>query len=161
MKKIKKSNEVFWKKVNIGNSMIWGVEHSFNIRLGMLALREMVTYTYGEDIDSHVPLSRIPPLKVLVGMGCNITEKVHAELITQFASKQDRLAPSDKIDKRIPKGGTPGYMVIDIRSSCIVTKNASLYLVIENLTNNDYKEHGSGVWGAGRGISVGLSVKTW
>jgi len=151
-------DEPYWKRVNIGNAFIWGVEHSLSTSYREFTMRETLTYTFGEDTDSNQPIRRIPPLKAYVGIGRELTAKLDAELVFRLASRQDRLSLEDKEDNRIPEGGTAGYAVIDIRSSLKASDNASLYCVLENLTNQEYKEHGSGIWGPGRGIRVGIRI---
>lgn len=59
--------------------------------------------------------------------------------------------------QRIPINGTPGYLVASLYSGWQVTEALSLNLALENLTDKDYRIHGSGQNQAGRNAT--LSVK--
>jgi outer membrane receptor protein involved in Fe transport len=67
----------------------------------------------------------------------------------EWAGDQTRLAPGDLIDPRIPPGGSPGYTVLNIRASRRIKENLLVKGGVENLLNEKYKTHGSGVWEAG------------
>ncbi len=62
----------------------------------------------------------------------------------------------DTVDNtsRIPPGGTPGYTVFYLRTSWEPTDYASLSVAIKNLTDEDYRVHGSGVNEPGRNLVV-------
>jgi len=61
------------------------------------------------------------------------------------AAKADRLSAADALDtQRIPVGGTPSYIVPMIYSGWQAHENLELTCGIENLTNIDYRNHGSG-----------------
>lgn len=73
----------------------------------------------------------------------------------QFASHQKRLAQGDKDDNRIPAGGTPGWKVLNFFGGYkffMVQLNAG----VQNIFNEDYRTHGSGINAVGR--SAWLSV---
>ena len=62
------------------------------------------------------------------------------------AGKQDKLSARDQRDtQRIPPGGTPGYLVASIRAGLHVSENLELTAALENITDEDYRIHGSGV----------------
>ncbi len=46
--------------------------------------------------------------------------------------------------QRIPPGGTPGYTVIGVRGSWEPYPGVELFAGVENLTDRDYRVHGSG-----------------
>ena len=59
---------------------------------------------------------------------------------------QDKLSARDAGDtQRIPPGGTPGYLVASVRTGVQVTENLELNAALENITDEDYRIHGSGV----------------
>lgn len=81
-----------------------------------------------------------------------------AEFSALAVSKADKLSLKDETDgSRIPKDGTPSYLTFGIRGSRKLTKNSSLYIGIENLSDEDYRVHGSGLNGSGRNFIVSLS----
>lgn len=61
------------------------------------------------------------------------------------AAEQDKLSRRDQTDtQRIPIGGTPGYVVLMANAGWQVNEHLKLTLGLENLTNEDYRIHGSG-----------------
>ena len=74
----------------------------------------------------------------------------------RWALAQDRLAPSDKSDARIPIGGTPGFAVLDLRAGYRFERNVLIALVLENVTDTIYRHHGSSINGPGRGLIMHL-----
>ena len=71
---------------------------------------------------------------------------------------QRRLHPTDLSDARIPEGGTPGFVVLDVRAGLRVHDRFLLAAVLENLTDAAYRYHGSSVNGPGRGVIVNLEA---
>jgi outer membrane receptor protein involved in Fe transport len=73
----------------------------------------------------------------------------------QWAAKQDRLAQGDKDDNRIPKGGTPGWQVVNLYGGFSFGPwQAQLNAI--NVFNEDYRTHGSGINGMGRALMLQL-----
>jgi hemoglobin/transferrin/lactoferrin receptor protein len=70
---------------------------------------------------------------------------------------QDRLSSGDISDSRIPAGGTPGWNVINVRAG-FDWKWLGISAGFNNLLDEDYRIHGSGINGYGRSVWVALSV---
>jgi hemoglobin/transferrin/lactoferrin receptor protein len=86
--------------------------------------------------------------------------KLWAEVTGIFAARQDRLSADDISDtSRIPPGGTPGYEVLALRGGYRVTRNVDLTWAIENVTNEDYRIHGSGINEPGRNFIFGIEMR--
>lgn len=104
------------------------------------------------------PLSRIPPLN---GTG-EITWRgdlgIYLGTSVRWALLQDKLAPADVADIRIPDGGTPGFFVWDARAGYRLEDTFLVAFVFENLTNTVYRYHGSSVNGPERSLSVTVTV---
>lgn len=74
-----------------------------------------------------------------------------AEAGATVAAQQNRLSSADVRDtQRIPPGGTPGYAVYHVRAGWRAAKGFNLTGAIENLTDEDYRIHGSGLNEPGR-----------
>ena len=58
--------------------------------------------------------------------------------------------------QRIPPGGTPGHVVVTVRGGWRSRKQLRLVAALENVTNEDYRIHGSGVNEPGRSLVVGI-----
>lgn len=72
----------------------------------------------------------------------------------RWALAQDRLAPSDLSDARIPAGGTPGFAVFDLRAGYRWRPYLLMAAVLENVGDAGYRYHGSSVNGPGRGLRL-------
>ena len=101
-------------------------------------------------------MRRIPPVN-----GRLLFEYKKYKLIVSaehlFSCKQGRLAKGDKDDNRIPKGGTPGWYVMNLYGKYDL-KSVSFFLAMQNLFNKDYRTHGSGINGAGRAASLMIQL---
>ena len=77
------------------------------------------------------------------------------------ADTEDRISFSDQAadDQRIPTNGTPSYIVTSLRAGWHVNESLDLTCGIENLTDEDYRNHGSGQNEAGVGGVIGVKVK--
>ena len=76
----------------------------------------------------------------------------------RWAGRQDRLSLGDMNDERIPKGGTPGFAVIDLRGGYRAGKTFGLGVVAENITDAAYRYRGSSVNGPGFGLMIEMDV---
>ncbi|MDP6941366.1 MAG: TonB-dependent receptor [Planctomycetota bacterium] len=65
----------------------------------------------------------------------------------------DKLSFRDERDtSRIPADGTPAFTLFGLSVGWKLSKDLNLSLQIENLTDEDYRVHGSGINGSGRSI---------
>lgn len=103
-------------------------------------------YTYGKNVETGEPLSRIPPMQGILGLrrrwggGSNWFD-CYAWLVDE----QDRLSPRDRSDvNRIPAGGTPGYATLNLRYGRMIDRRQRLSLNLENIFDEQYRVHGSG-----------------
>ena len=63
-------------------------------------------------------------------------------------AKADDLSLKDETDhSRIPDNGTPGYALLGLRGGNSLGERTSVTLVAENLGDEDYRVHGSGLNG--------------
>lgn len=108
--------------------------------------------------EERVPLSRIPPANGTLELRWDPRTGVYAGAAARWALLQDRLAPSDLSDARIPKGGTPGFFVVDLIAGYRFRRELIVNIVIENLSDAAYRYHGSSVNGPGRGLIVNLEA---
>jgi outer membrane receptor protein involved in Fe transport len=154
-----------------GEAIIWGAEGSAKLKLpGGVSLRSTLSYAWGDGpnpqdrpadpalaYEERVPLSRIPPLNGTVELlWRNYGAWGGAAL--RWATLQDRLALGDVSDERIPRGGTPGYAVLDLRAGYRLDSNILASVVFENVTDEAYRHHGSSVNGPGRGFIFSLEA---
>ncbi len=159
-------NEVPIKqKFNSGNASIWGVECFGSYIFGNHSLRSQVFYTYGEqaNIDESTdagftePMRRIPPLTGMFAYRYSGSEKWWLEASSLFAGRQDRLSLDDLDDSRIPVGGTPGYAVLNLKGM-LKFSHFRVITGFDNIFDELYKTHGSGIYFAGRQITISLQL---
>lgn len=166
------------EKANVGDGEIWGVEIEGSARIasswtlggfGFYTRGDLETNVGSFDADGDplltretVPMSRIAPLTAGVRLRYGPPRaRYWVELGLQGADKQDRLHPKDELDTtRIPPGGTPSYTVVHLRGGVRLTPGLDILIEGQNLTDEDYRYHGSGINEAGRGIVVGLRYET-
>ena len=146
-----------YTKENSQRSYIRGTELGFDYMFtDAFMIRSNASYTYGQNLSANEPMRRIPPFNGRILLEYRKDKwTVSAEHL--FAGKQGRLAKGDKDDNRIPKGGTPGWYVMNLYGKYDL-KRVSFFLAMQNLFNKDYRTHGSGINGAGRAASLMIQL---
>jgi hemoglobin/transferrin/lactoferrin receptor protein len=80
-----------------------------------------------------------------------------AQLGCTLAATADKLSTADELDtQRIPPGGTPGYALLDLQAGWKICKDLDLWMALENMTDTDYRIHGSGLNEPGINLKAGL-----
>jgi outer membrane receptor protein involved in Fe transport len=150
-----------------GTAYVWGAEGGVRVYLPWdLGLRATVSYAWGQGTNplagrpfepARVPLSRVPPLNGIGEAGWRSRRwGVYVVGAVRWARAQTRLAPQDRVDARIPRGGTPGYAVFDLRAGYRWGDRILFSLVFENVADMAYRHHGSSTNGPGRGLVAEL-----
>jgi len=118
-------------------------------------------YPTSAPMPQREPVSRLMPATFQLGLRTGPpTGKWWAELFWTLADEQDRLSAADMRDtQRIPPRGTPGYSVYSLRLGVRASKNTVLTAAVENLTNEDYRIHGSGLNEPGRNFVVTVDLR--
>lgn len=147
---------------NVARSRYYGFEGGW--RLGLtpaIALRGTLNYTWGaqEQDGDQQPANRVPPLNGVVAAELRPVAGLRIEPSVYFAGRQDRLDANDLSDSRINPAGTPGFTVVNLDLVWTVRAGLDLQLGGRNLLNKAYREHGSGIDGAGRGLVLGLRTR--
>ena len=90
----------------------------------------------------------------------SIDSRFWAVFETVMADDQDQLALRDETDtSRIPPGGTPGYTVYNLRGGVDLSSDLSLTAAVENITDKNYRIHGSGVNEPGLNVVFSVSYR--
>jgi hemoglobin/transferrin/lactoferrin receptor protein len=108
------------------------------------------------------PVSRLIPVNLLLGVRWEEPDRKRffVEGVMQVVHEQTDLSTADALDtQRIPPGGTPDYELYHLRGGWRISEWATLTLAIENLTDEDYRVHGSGTNGVGRNFVFGLNTR--
>ena len=107
-----------------------------------------VNYTYGQNLSGQRTLPTHSAPEREGGLRYQPHAATWARLELHTAAKQDRLAKGDQDDNRIPEGGTPGWNVVNAAAGYQIGK-VRLSAELQNLFNEAYRTHGSGVFGRG------------
>ncbi|MBI5692000.1 MAG: TonB-dependent receptor [Verrucomicrobia bacterium] len=152
-------------KRNSGRGHLHGAELDLEARLApRLSLRwrlawmegTLRTYPTSAPILVEEPISRLMPLTSHAALRWDAS-RYWLAATTTLAARADRLATQDRVDtERIPPGGTPGYTVLGLRAGWRPNDRLLFTAAIENLTDEDYRVHGSGLNEAGRNLVLTL-----
>ena len=144
------------QSVNAAESSIRGVEGALHYQLGdALSAHAILNYTWGEQQvagSAAEPAGRIPPLNGSVSLRYDTASDYQLEGWARFASEQDRLSERDVRDVRIDPQGTPGWVVLGMRAQKEFAANWWLSLTLDNLLDQRYRNHGSGLDAPGRNV---------
>ena len=146
-----------YHNVNGNEGLLLGTEATLRVDIGWgLSAFGNITYTWGEESipdGEDQPLTRIPPLFGTVTLRYDIPTahpvKGFIEAYVRAAGKQDRLSAEDKADSRIPEGGTPGWWTLNVRIGATLYEHIRLSMAIENMLDEEYKYHASGIYSPG------------
>ncbi len=157
-------------KKNAGDGYVHGVEVSAQYRFapqwtafGNFAwvYGEVDTYPTSDPILKREPISRLAPPTGTVGVRWEDMDLgLWLQASCTVACKADKLSTRDKgDDQRIPPGGTPGYTKVDITGGYRINENIDIWAGVDNILNEDYRIHGSGVNEPGTNVRLGVTVK--
>lgn len=147
-----------YQRKNVKEAIIYGgeieTEANFGRRLTSFA---SLSYTYGQNTSDDEPLRRIPPVFGRFGLRNEFGSGVSIRAEGVFAGKQDRLAQGDISDSRIAEGGTPGWFVSNIYGG-YQWRQLDIQISIQNIFNEAYRIHGSGIDSIGRSLWLSLGA---
>ncbi|MBC8369616.1 MAG: TonB-dependent receptor [Planctomycetes bacterium] len=145
-------------KSNVGEGYIRGVEFDVNYNLthglalfGMASWQDGAVDQYADAEDSsslsREPTDRLMPTSITTGLRwTSNSDDFYAEAWAWSMGDADKLSFRDQTDtSRIPDGGTPGFTIFGVSGGMKLSDNADWTLALENLTDQDYRIHGSGV----------------
>ncbi len=156
-------------KRNAGDGWILGVDLSGELALGTdCRLAAAASWLEGE-IDGYptasperarepldkgmAPWGRLALAWEPIGGRAWLAAEVHR------TGEQDRLSSRDRADdQRIPPGGSPGYTLWSLRGGWSLGHLGRLSLALENLTDAEYRVHGSGVNGPGQNLVATFAI---
>lgn len=147
-----------YKRENINEAEIYGGEIELEAALAknLIAFGD-ISYTQGWNISKEEPMRRIPPLNGRIGLRGNFLEHFSFMAEWIYAAEQIRLSAGDIADDRISVGGTSGWNFFNVYCGYehrYFMLNASL----QNLFDEGYRIHGSGVDGIGRSFYLSLKI---
>ncbi|MDH3490855.1 MAG: TonB-dependent receptor, partial [Gammaproteobacteria bacterium] len=152
------------QSVNATESSIRGLEAGLDVRLSdNISSRAVLNYTWGEQQvsgNAMEPAGRIPPFNGSVVLSYDAGGDFRLESWLRFAGNQDRLSARDVNDVRIDPEGTPGWVVTGARLQKSFAQDWLLSVSLDNLLDNRYRVHGSGLDAAGRNLIISVR-RSW
>ncbi len=150
------------RSANTQNVQLTGVEFFENVRLNKsLTMAFSFFWTWGEQSfrsGGYEPADRIPPLQGRLGFPWQASERLQIEPYLRFAASQRRLSERDIRDPRINPLGTPSWATVNIRGQLQWSERLSFSAELLNLSNADYREHGSGIQAPGIGAACAFRL---
>ena len=135
----------------------WQVAEDWHLRLsGSWMEGQADAYPTSDPVAVRDYVSRLMPLTGQAAVRWQPAGEAYwLEAVVDAAEKADRLSADDERDtQRIPPGGTPGYAVLTLRGGATVRDDLQLTVALENVADEDYRIHGSGVNEPGRNLVV-------
>jgi outer membrane receptor for ferrienterochelin and colicin len=121
-----------------------------------------LNYTWGEEEldDGHTtPGDRVPPVNGQVELWWQPLSRIWLEPFLRLAGKQDRLSDRDKTDPRVNPQGTSSWLTVNTRVGVELNEYVQARLTLENIFDENYREHGSGIDAPGTDIVVALDAR--
>jgi hemoglobin/transferrin/lactoferrin receptor protein len=157
-------------KENSGSGYVAGIEfdgqwlpHPDWTAYAVLAWQDGEVDQYDFTIDEWVqgPISRLVPFQGNAGVRWEPAgQSFWVDGFTRFAAEADRLSLRDESDtERIPPGGTPGWITLNVRSGWHVNEQVTLALALENILDEDYRVHGAGLNEPGRNLVASVDFR--
>lgn len=145
------------QRQNAGKARTQGVELDFRLGFPLgFSVRGTYSWIHGTNLTKDEPMRRIPPMSGSLTLRYQPAERYWVEAYGLFAGRQDRLSEKDRDDARIPEKGTPGYAVFGLSGGVRIVKGLEAILVAENIGDKTYKTHGSGIFGPGTNMMLGV-----
>jgi outer membrane receptor protein involved in Fe transport len=145
---------------NLNRVELYGIEAGARYAVdARIELYGLLNWLRGEEHGGGAtePADRVPPLNGRLGAVFEPDGRLRLDAYLLFADDQTRLSGRDEEDPRIDPDGTPGWVTLNLTGAWSPRPGLSLGIRFENVLDQHYREHGSGL--DGRGRSLGLWLK--
>lgn len=106
------------------------------------------------------PLSRMNPFTATTGLRWKpAASPFWAAAEVEHAEEQDQYTDAEVADNRFPPGGTPSWSVVNLIVGWSPTDDLDLSVFVENISDEDYRVHGSGVNEPGRNFGLNMAYR--
>lgn len=144
--------------VNALEAWLGGVSHTVHFRWNSLELGNSVTWTYGQDMSSDVPLDHIPPLFGQATVSYPTGRwKFLGKVAYQGWKRPDRYSPRDENNAEFAtEDGWPAWARLDVKASYRMKDYLQLQAGIDNVLDQHYRSFSSRISAPGRNIWLTL-----
>ncbi|WP_226390762.1 TonB-dependent receptor plug domain-containing protein [Penaeicola halotolerans] len=147
--------------VNIGQAYVYGASMNFKAAFTpKWSASGAVTYTFGEDAVSNIPLRHVTPVFGQLSVNYE-TDKLQVETFTQFNGPLpfDRLAPSEQNKPFLyTPDGALAWITLNIRGAYKINDNLEVNGAVENILDQHYRPYSSGLSAPGRNFILSARV---
>jgi TonB-dependent heme/hemoglobin receptor len=151
------------QSANLTSSELYGIEAAWNWQFSPgWSWNNVINWTRATDTDENgidEPGDRIPPLNGRSGVVWHASSEWRLEPYVQFAARQDRLSSRDVRDPRINPNGTDGWVTFNLRAAWSPTPDIDVRVRVENIFDNSYREHASGIDAPGVNVIAELDMR--
>ena len=121
-----------------------------------LSASAMLNYARGDQRVGGVeePADRVSPLNGQIVLNFDLNERWQFESWLRATDNQDRLSARDIDDVRIDPNGTAGWASIGASATWSDQNGWQVTLGADNLTDKEYRTHGSGIDAPGRNFTA-------
>jgi len=145
------------QSVNAAASTIRGLEAGMNGDLtDQISISAVLNYARGEQTvgGDEEPADRVSPLNGHVLLRYDTGGRWQFASWLRAAGRQDRLSARDVRDARIDPNGTAGWASLGTNATWSGDSGWQVTLGADNLTDKEYRNHGSGIDAPGRSLSA-------
>jgi hemoglobin/transferrin/lactoferrin receptor protein len=144
----------FFRIDNVGRAVVWSTEAVLSYVLvpaegsgPVQTVYGQGFFNYGENVTDDEPVSKIPPAQGRIGWRIEAEDgqRWFAEAFVDGALEQDRLSTADRADPRFAPRGTPAWWTFNLRAGLRPTDSLRIGLALENVFDERYRVHGSGI----------------
>lgn len=140
--------------VNAKEAWLGGITHAIRFRWESLEIGHTITWTYGQDISSDVPLDHIPPL---FGQATLSYPSGRWQFLGKVAyqgwKRPDRYSPRDENNTEFAtEDGWPAWARIDVKASYRLMERLQLQAGVDNVLDQHYRPFSSRISAPGRNI---------
>jgi outer membrane receptor protein involved in Fe transport len=150
---------------NIMRARVQGFESGLAYRYQAWEAYGTYNFTIGDKMELREgaykplePLASMPPREGTAGVRMYFWRGSFVGAESLWAFRQDRLAPSDRLNPLIGPDGTPGYLTATLRSGFDFGVKGMLRLGVENVFDKTYRTHGSGIFMPGRNVYLDYTI---
>ena len=151
------------QSVNAGETSIHGAEAGIDIEFSeTVRAHAVLNYTWGREIIETAaaqPADRIPPLSGKFSLQVDLNPRWTLQSWITVAGDQDRLSDRDIRDVRIDPDGTAGWAILGTRATWTPNESWTVDLVADNLLDEGYRVHGSGIDAPGRNFAITIRTR--
>jgi len=144
--------------VNAKTAFITGINNNIYLDLGEFSFSNSLTFTYGQETETGVPMDHIPPFFGKTEFNYK-TKRFQASFYSLYNGwkRPDRYSPRDENNSEFAtEDGWPAWMTLNLKASYALNPKLKLQFGIENLLDTHYRPFSSRISAAGRNIILSL-----